>query len=205
MVFLKSNTVILIEILVSEIVCFKFNDWNHHILTKINVQFKGIYLAVSEQRSCALAAATAFKGILCTAAGGYLVERLPDCPESDMEHVADNLAKLVKLDGGNALPTNLLLEGKTPYDIAELILDGLGMQPLNSVEPKALCQCSDDKLIRSLRLLPREDVDLILREEGKIEARCQFCGRVYRMSPEEVEKRMAEAKGDPSKDEDFGK
>lgn len=165
----------------------------------------GIYLAVSEQRSCALAAATAFNGILCTAAGGYLVERLPGCPESNMAHVADNLAKLVKLDGGNALPTNLLLDGKTPFDIAEIILDGLGMEPLNSVEPQALCECSDDKLIRSLRLLPPEDVDTILREEGKIEARCQFCGQVYRWGPEEVVQRMMAAKGDPSKDEDFGK
>lgn len=76
-----------------------------------------------------------------------------------------NLAKLVELDGGDALPTNLLLEGKTPVDIADLLLDGLGMEPLNSVEPKALCECSEYKLLRSLRLLPREDVDEILREE----------------------------------------
>jgi molecular chaperone Hsp33 len=165
---------------------------------------KGIYLAVSEQRSCALACATVFKGILCTAAGGYLVERLPDCPESNMAHVAENLSKLLELDGGNTIPTNLLLEGKTPIGIAELVLYGLGMQPLNSFEPKALCKCSDDKLIRSVRLLPREDVDHILSEEGQVEARCQFCGRVYRMGPEEVEMRLAMAKGDPSKDEDFG-
>ena len=150
-------------------------------------------MAVSEQRSCALAAATTFNGILCTAAGGYLVERLPDCPDSNMSHMEKNLAKLVKLDGGDALPTNLLLEGKTPFDIAEIILDGLGMQPLDSVEPEALCECSDEKLIRSLRLLPREDVDVILRDEGKIEG------------PEEVEERMAAAKGDPSKPDDLGK
>eukprot|EP00956_Cyclotella_meneghiniana_P041844 scaffold241708_cov26-Cyclotella_meneghiniana.AAC.1 len=102
----------------------------------------GIYLAVSEQRSCALAAATSFNGILCTAAGGYLVERLPGCPDSNMSHMESNLAKLVQLDSGagsNALPTNLLLEGKMPIDIAEIILDGLGMEPLNTVEPKALC------------------------------------------------------------------
>ncbi|KAL7518454.1 hypothetical protein ACHAWX_003277 [Stephanocyclus meneghinianus] len=165
----------------------------------------GIYLAESEQRSCALAAATTFNGILCTAAGGYLVERLPDCPPESMAHMERNLAKLVQIDGGDALPTNLLLEGKTPVDIAMILLDGLGMEPLNSIEPKALCECSEEKLLRSLRLLPREEVDVILREEGKVEARCQFCGRVYRMGPEEVERRLAEAKGDPSKDEDFGK
>ena len=36
----------------------------------------GIYLAESEQRSCALAAATCVEGTLCKAAGGYLVEQV---------------------------------------------------------------------------------------------------------------------------------
>lgn len=164
----------------------------------------GIYLAESEQRSCALAAATSFNGILCTAAGGYLVERLPDCSPETMSHMERNLARLVEMDGGDALPTNLLLDGKTPLDIASVLLDGLGMEPLGSVLPKAFCECSDEKLMRSLRLLPRKEVDVILQEEGKVEARCQFCGKVYRMGPEEVENRLSEAQGDPSKNEDFG-
>ncbi|KAL3780477.1 hypothetical protein ACHAW5_007506 [Stephanodiscus triporus] len=162
----------------------------------------GIYLAESEQRSCALAAATSFNGILCTAAGGYLVERLPNCTPETMSHMERNLGKLVQMNGeGEALPTNLLLEGKTPVDIASILLDGLGMEPLDQLEPKPKCPCSAEKLFRSLRLLPREEVDTILREEGQIEARCQFCGTVYRMGPEEVEKRFLDAKGDPSMDE----
>jgi len=166
----------------------------------------GIYLAESEQRSCALAAATSFKGILCTAAGGYLVERLPDCPPETMAHMERNLAKLVEMNGDDddaALPTNLMLEGKTPVDIASILLDGLGMEPLDQVEPTPKCECSEDKLMRSLRLLPREEVDSILEDEGKVEARCQFCGKVYRMGPEEVEKMFREARGDAWKDEDW--
>lgn len=161
----------------------------------------GIYLAESEQRSCALAAATSFKGILCTAAGGYLVERLPDCSPETMSHMERNLEKLVEMNGvgGEALPVNLFLEGKTPVDIASILLDGLGMVPLDQVEPKPKCPCSAEKLFRSLRLLPREEVDTILREEGRIEARCQFCGTVYNMGLEEVEKRFRDATGDPSK------
>merc|ERR1712238_351327 len=84
----------------------------------------GIYLAQSEQRSCALAAATSFNGILCTAAGGYLVERLPDCAPETMAHMERNLATLVAMNRDNkgtevdrALPANLMLEGKTPVDI----------------------------------------------------------------------------------------
>ena len=41
-------------------------------------------MAESEQRSCALAAATSINGILCTAAGGYLIEQLPDATEETM-------------------------------------------------------------------------------------------------------------------------
>lgn len=73
----------------------------------------GAYLAESEQRSCALAAATSINGILCTAAGGYLIEQLPFADEEAMETVSKNLAKLVEMDGGDKLPTNLLLSGKT--------------------------------------------------------------------------------------------
>ena len=167
----------------------------------------GIYLAESEQRSCALAAATSFNGILCTAAGGYLVERLPDCSPDTMNHMERNLAKLIEMNGedGESLPTNLMLEGKTPVDIASVLLDGLGMEPLNQVKPSPKCQCSEEKLIRSLVLIPREEVDTILREEGKVEARCEFCGKVYRMGPEEVEKKLAQVKGDASIDSEWEK
>ena len=50
---------------------------------------------------------------------------------------------------------------------------------------------------------PTEKASGILEEEGGVEARCQFCGTVYRFGPEEVEKRFREARGDASKDEDF--
>ena len=98
-----------------------------------------------------------------------------------------------------------MLEGKTPVDIASVLLDGLGMEPLNQIKPSPKCQCSEEKLIRSLVLIPREEVDTILREEGKVEARCEFCGKVYRMGPEEVEKKLAQVKGDASIDSEWEK
>jgi len=163
----------------------------------------GIYLAESEQRSCALAAATTMHGILCTSAGGYIVEQLPGCSEETMKVVEDNLAKLVAKDGTNKLPTGILVEGGTPLDICKMVLDGLGMKPLQQIEPKAVCECNEERLFRAVRLLPREEIDEILRKQEKIEARCQFCGKVYRMGPEEVELRFATAKGDPRLDTDF--
>ena len=160
-------------------------------------------MAESEQRSCALAAATSINGILCTAAGGYLIEQLPNAERETLSKVEKNLATLVEKDGGDKLPTNLLLTGVTPVEIAETILDGLGMQPLQQMEPKFHCPCSSDRLLRALRLLSPNEVEEILETEGKIEARCEFCGTVYRMTPDEVRTEMASATGDPSKDSEF--
>jgi len=163
----------------------------------------GTYLAQSEQRSCALAAGTAINGILCTAAGGYLIEQLPNATPETLAQVEKNLSKLVEMDGGDKLPTNLLLQGVTPLEIAETVLDGLGMVPLQQISPKFECLCSSDRLVRALRLLPRKEVDDILQSEEKIEARCEFCGKVYSMGAEEIKEELEKATGDPALDSDF--
>jgi molecular chaperone Hsp33 len=157
----------------------------------------GIYLAESEQRSCALAAATSVTGILCNAAGGYLIEQLPGTTEEEKKKVEENLAKLVELDGGDKLPTNLLLSGRTPLEIAQIVLDGLDMVPLQQIEPMLKCECTEDRLVRSLRLLPAADVEDILMKQERVEARCEFCGKVYRMEADEVRAKLEEG---PSSD-----
>lgn len=142
-------------------------------------------------------------GILCTAAGGYLIEQLPGVEEEVVAKVEANLAKLVEMDGGEKLPTNLLLQGVTPLEMTEVILDGLGLEPLQQIEPSLSCGCTEDRLFRSLRLLPREDVEDILEKEEKVEARCQFCGKVYQIESADLRERLARATGDPSKEYDL--
>jgi molecular chaperone Hsp33 len=163
----------------------------------------GIYLAESEQRSCALAAATAVKGILCVAAGGYLIEQLPGCTKEEIAHVERNLGKLVEMDGGDQLPTNLLLSGTTPLEIVEIILEGLDRQPLQHITPELLCDCTEDRLLRALRLLPQAEVEDLLKKQEQLEARCQFCGKVYRMEAWQAKEKLETATGDPSLDADF--
>jgi molecular chaperone Hsp33 len=99
----------------------------------------------------------------------------------------------------------LLLNGVTPLEIAEIILDGLDMQPLQQIKPSFSCECTEDRLVRALRLLPRADIDEILANEEKVEARCEFCGKVYRLGPDEVLAKLESFEGDPAKDSDFEK
>ena len=62
----------------------------------------------------------------------------------------------------------------------------------------------DRGLFHALRLLPREEVVEIWKKK-KIEARCQFCSKVYSMGgPPEVRRRVDKWSGDPALDENFG-
>jgi len=163
----------------------------------------GIYLAASEQRACALAAASKYNGILCTAAGGYVVEQLPGCSPETSEQIEKNLAKLVGMDGTDTLPAGILLGGGTPLDICAAVLEGLDMKPLQQIAPKLICKCSEERLFRRIRLLPISEVDKIIEDNEQVEARCDFCGKVYRMSPDQVAKKFEEATGDPSLEKDL--
>mmetsp|Transcript_33462 Transcript_33462/g.77109 ORF Transcript_33462/g.77109 Transcript_33462/m.77109 type:complete len:227 (+) Transcript_33462:111-791(+) len=163
----------------------------------------GVYLAESEQRSCALAAATDMMGVMCRAAGGYMVEQLPGAQPETIAKVEKNLANLMEEDGSSNTPTGLLIKGFTPVDIASMILEGLDMKPLQQLKPVFSCGCSEERMLRVVRLMPREEVEEILEKENQIEARCQFCQTVYRIPAEEVRERLDKAVGDPSKDSDL--
>lgn len=81
-------------------------------------------MAESEQRSCALAAAVSVKGILCTSAGGYLIEQLPGVEPDVVKQVERNLANLVAMDGTRNMPTGLLLQVRQTIHSSATIIKG---------------------------------------------------------------------------------
>jgi molecular chaperone Hsp33 len=42
-----------------------------------------------------------------------------------------------------------------------------------------------------MALIPRSEMELILKENQVIEAKCEFCGTLYRSTPDEVRERLA--------------
>ena len=58
------------------------------------------------------------------------------------------------------------------------------------MSPKLKCDCSQERLVRSLTLLPQADVDDIVARGEPVEAKCEFCAKVYRLGPEEMVKEM---------------
>jgi molecular chaperone Hsp33 len=55
--------------------------------------------------------------------------------------------------------------------------------------PKALsdkCTCSEEKLLNTLRQMPRDEIKSLAEADGTITGDCQFCGRIYRFPVEQI-------------------
>lgn len=55
--------------------------------------------------------------------------------------------------------------------------------------PRALadkCTCSDEKLLATLRQMPKDEIRSLAEADGAITADCQFCGRLYRFPVKDI-------------------
>lgn len=55
---------------------------------------------------------------------------------------------------------------------------GVRLEPPKPLTDK--CTCSDEKLLTTLRQMPKDELKALAEEDGAIAADCQFCGRLYR-------------------------
>ncbi|CAL8468269.1 g7809 [Coccomyxa elongata] len=142
------------------------------------------YLAESEQVNCALALGVSInRDLSVRAAGGYLLQVLPFASEETLQLLERNIAAAGSV-------TDMLHGGASPREIAERLLDGLGtsdggphIQPrYGPCEPEAL----KERMKRAVALLGPNEVQEILRKEGKIEVSCEFCRETYQFAEDEV-------------------
>ncbi|GMH55602.1 hypothetical protein TL16_g01943 [Triparma laevis f. inornata] len=147
----------------------------------------GVYLAQSEQRECVIFGEVEMKSFLVTGSGGYLIERLPEASEATSDAIEKNLAELAK--GSQNWFMDSLVGGTDLLTVASMILgEEVEGKVLESIEPATTCECSLERLVRSLTLIPRDDVMDIIQKEENVEAKCEFCGKMYRLSPDDVKR-----------------
>lgn len=143
-----------------------------------------LYLAKSEQINSAMGlGVTLSPDAAVDAAAGFLVQVMPGCDEETLEKLEVNVDAL-------PTPTQLMQAGKTAEDVASIVLDGLDPRIVDSVVPTyGPCVREDlqERMLRTLALLDREEVDDILHERGEIEMTCEFCNEVFAFSKDEVE------------------
>jgi molecular chaperone Hsp33 len=106
------------------------------------------------------------------AAGGFLLQLMPDADDT----VADRLSALLA-----ELPptTTMLRQGLTPEGIAERLLAGFPYRVLGSTALKFACNCSQRQILNLLRTLGADELDRLIEEDDGASVTCEYCKEVY--------------------------
>jgi molecular chaperone Hsp33 len=136
------------------------------------------YLNQSEQTNAAVLVGVLGRPTGVAAAGGVIIEALPDAPEAVLARLEGNLMRMAGVSW-------LLEEGGVDRVLGEA-LAGLDPQLLETAPLRYRCRCSRERLFNHLVMLPADDREYLAEEDGAIEANCVFCGNRYRFTAEEL-------------------
>ncbi|MCR5651391.1 MAG: Hsp33 family molecular chaperone HslO [Lachnospiraceae bacterium] len=140
------------------------------------------YFAQSEQTPSAVGLGVLMsKDNTVAEAGGFIVQLMPDAPESSIAKLEENL-RLVKS------VTDVFKDGKTPEDLLSILLDGLDMTVLEKKDVVFKCDCSAAKIEAALISIGKKDLKDLIDEGKEVEMGCSFCGKKYIISPEKLVK-----------------
>lgn len=138
------------------------------------------YMEESEQIHSMISIACVLSGGEIVAAGGYLLQLLPEVERQKLAVMTERLEDFRDigplLARGAASPKELLFE--TLY----------GM-PYEQVAERGVhygCNCSFARLAASLASLPRKDIEDLASSKEVLEISCDFCGQVYHYRPDQL-------------------
>lgn len=138
------------------------------------------YLRNSEQKPCAVALGIHVDGSgEVDAAGGFLVQALPDASEATLGALEANVLRL-------PTPSDLVRAGLGAGDIVLRLLEGLGAGELHATTPRFHCSCDRDRVLRAVTLLGRDEIREIAAKGEEVEVRCAFCAERYALPADEV-------------------
>lgn len=111
-------------------------------------------------------------------AGGFLVQLLPDAPESVIDTIEDNIASMGSV-------TDILSKGGA---------EDLMMGVFRRLEPSILvrtpveyrCYCSRERVRHTLESLGRDELESIIKSAKDTEVVCHFCNEKYTFSTDEI-------------------
>jgi molecular chaperone Hsp33 len=132
------------------------------------------YMQLSEQIVSMISLGSAVEGEN-PAAGGFVVQVLPEAAEADaaMETMTRRLEDFVeireRLQNSNASPSQLI----------EQIFEGMPFTWLDNSDIRFGCHCSQLRVMTTLTVLDRSDIQDLVDEGEPLSIDCDYCGASY--------------------------
>lgn len=138
------------------------------------------YFATSEQVPSSVALGVLMnKENTVRTAGGFIIQLLPGAKDEDIEALENRLQGLPSM-------TSMLDGLMKPEDIMNRLFDGMKPEFLDTIPIAFTCNCSEEHTREMLVSLPEEELREMADEGRETEVVCQFCGKRYAFSVEEV-------------------
>ena len=112
-------------------------------------------------------------------AGGFLLQLMPFAEEQVIGRLERNLEAFSSV-------TALLEGGKTPEQMLEGLLEGLECEVLEKRPVAFCCNCDRNRIEKVLISLGKKEIQDMIEEGQEIEVNCQFCGKHYKFTVEEL-------------------
>ena len=160
------------------------------------------YYYISEQQNTAISLGVKVDtDCSVMAAGGMIIQMLPDADEGAVDALEEMLADLAPI-------TTIVEEATAQSDgqgeekILSLMMDRIfGEMPddykVSGLEFRDLrweCDCSEERLGQVLMTIGEKDLTDIIEEDGQAELVCQFCCKKYHFDKEHLERILASIK-----------
>lgn len=111
------------------------------------------------------------------AAGGMIIQMLPDAKEEDIVKVEQALAKMKQM-------STMINESESLEQILETYFDDVKI--LTTQDITFSCHCDRASMKRALSTLSKEDLQAMIEEDHGCEITCNFCNEHYFFNEEEL-------------------
>jgi molecular chaperone Hsp33 len=108
------------------------------------------------------------------AAGGYLLQTLPDAAPGTIDRLERNVA-------ASDTPSELVRRGLTAAGILETLLTGFAAQTLDERDVRFRCRCSRARVEAAVIAMGRAELQDVLTAERSAEVVCEFCATSYHL------------------------
>ena len=146
------------------------------------------YFAKSQQKPTVIALGVLVNKDGVQAAGGYMIQLMPDATEEDIVAIEKALENAPSI-------SQMIDENKSLEEIARTVTGDNDIMILaQELDMKYECDCSREKFERGLISIGKEELESIISEQGEAELTCQFCDNKYKFGKNELELLLKQAK-----------
>lgn len=139
------------------------------------------FLAISEQQPSAVALGVLVdRDCFVRAAGGFIVQLMPDAAEESIGLLERNLGEISSI-------SHQIEQGKKPEDIISIVLKGLQPKIYGRTKIDFVCDCSKERIEQVFISLGREELRDMIEKDGEAEVVCHFCNTRHLFTKEELE------------------